>query len=103
MLVGDLWRCDALSLSDWAARHGLSAETLSRGLKRVYGVAPAVLRREIRAQKAWRRIVQANEPLAAIAADMGFSDQAHMSREVARLTGRPPSHWRGQIPSRRVH
>jgi AraC-like DNA-binding protein len=32
--------------------------------------------------------------LSAIAAEAGFSDQAHMTRAIAELTGKPPSHWR---------
>ncbi|MGH6871654.1 MAG: helix-turn-helix domain-containing protein [Rhizomicrobium sp.] len=103
LLVADLWADDARSLSDWAGSHGLSAETLSRGLRRAYGVTPAVLRREIRAQKAWTTIVQEPDPLAAIAADLGFCDQAHMSREVARLTGSPPGEWRRQRVCARTH
>jgi AraC-like DNA-binding protein len=94
ILVADLW-CDAgLALSDWADEHGLSAETLSRGVKRLYGVTPVRLRGEIRAHKAWTRIVRGGAPLASIAAETGFADQAHMSRAVALLTGRPPGQWR---------
>lgn len=93
-LVADLW-CDAdVALSDWADEHGLSAETLSRGLKRLYGVTPARLRCEVRAHKAWMRIVRSPAPLASIAAETGFADQAHMTRAVALLTGRPPGQWR---------
>jgi AraC-like DNA-binding protein len=94
LLLADLRADTALSLSDWAARHDLSRETLSRGLARIYGVSPAALRRELRAQKAWARTVSSSSGLAAIAAEAGFADQAHMTREVRALTGRTPGQWR---------
>lgn len=103
MLVADLWSGCAFSLSEWAVHHGLSAETLSRGVRRLFGVTPACLRREIHVHKAWRGIVHNATPLAMIAAETGFADQAHMSREVARLTGHSPGYWRRQIPSRQAN
>lgn len=90
LLVADLRTNPSLQLSHWAARHGLSRETLSRGLARVYGVAPARLRRELRALAAHRLIASGTGSLACIAAQTGFADQAHMSREVKALTGRAP-------------
>jgi transcriptional regulator GlxA family with amidase domain len=33
-------------------------------------------------------------PLARIAAEAGFADQAHMTRALGALTGRCPGHWR---------
>jgi AraC-like DNA-binding protein len=94
LLVADLQRDPSLALSAWAARRGLSRETLSRGLRRVYGTAPARLRREIRAQQAWRFLTTTSLGLAQIALACGFADQAHMTREVVQLTGRPPGAWR---------
>ncbi|HEY1631143.1 MAG TPA: AraC family transcriptional regulator [Rhizomicrobium sp.] len=99
VLVRDLWRDPRLSLSRWSARHGLSPETLSRGLRRSYGVTAAALRGEIRAHRAWMALMRDARPLAQLAGDMGFSDQAHMTRAVARLTGHPPGYWRRQ----RIH
>ncbi|HEY2070968.1 MAG TPA: AraC family transcriptional regulator [Rhizomicrobium sp.] len=93
-LVADLARDPDLRLSDWAARHALSPEALSRGLRRVYGVTPAALRCELRAYRAWTMLSRTRQPMAAIALDAGFADQSHMTRAVSRLTGRPPSHWR---------
>ena len=94
MLVRDLWRDPRLSLSCWSARNGLAPETLSRGLGRLYGVTPAALRGEIRAHKAWTALMRTTKPLATLAADMGFADQAHMTRAITRLTCHPPGHWR---------
>jgi AraC-like DNA-binding protein len=94
LLVAELGRDPSLKLSDWARRHGLSREALSRGLHRTYGTAPARLRREIRAQQAWRLLVTTPRGLAEIALACGFADQAHMTRDVSLLTGRTPGQWR---------
>jgi len=94
LLVADLQRDPSLALATWAVRRGLSHETLSRGLRRVYGTAPAKLRREIRAQKAWQLLATTTLGLAQIALTCGFADQAHMTREVVQLTGRTPGAWR---------
>jgi AraC-like DNA-binding protein len=37
------------------------------------------------------RLPQAGATLAALAADAGYADQAHMSRELQALTGRSPA------------
>jgi len=84
-------------LRDWADRHGLAAETLSRGFRRAYGVTPARFRLEARARRAVHLIETTRLPLAAIAADCGFADQPHLTRAVHWLTGRPPGHWRRSI------
>jgi AraC-like DNA-binding protein len=103
----DLLAADCLGgrpfrLSDWARRHGLAPATVSRGFARIYGVSPARYRAEARSRRAWSAIVSGSDPLATIALAAGFSDQAHMTRSIAGLTGRSPGGWRrqGQIRSR---
>lgn len=95
----DLLACDLLAnpacpLGHWADRHGFTAETLSRGFGRVFGISPAAFRLEARARRALLRIVGGREPLTFIALEAGFADAAHMSRAVRALTGFPPRHWR---------
>jgi AraC-like DNA-binding protein len=85
-------------LDAWAQEHRLSAETLSRGFGRVFGVTPAMFRVEARAQRALLRIVETTAPLSGVAADTGFADQAHMTRAVKALTGATPQFWRRSIP-----
>ena len=94
MLANDLIGNPQLPLGDWARRNGLSPETLSRGFQRVFGITPAAFRAESRARRAFTRITNSNESLAAIATVSGFADQAHMSRAVTGLTGRIPRAWR---------
>jgi AraC-like DNA-binding protein len=88
----------AENLAQWARINGLAPETLSRAFGRLYGVGPAAFRAEMRARRAWRRIVDSALPLAAIAAETGFADQAHMTRAVTALTGAPPGRWRKSNP-----
>lgn len=83
-----------MSLAQQARAFGLARETVSRGFAKLYGISPATFRLEARARRAWRRIVAEPTPLATIAAEEGFADQAHMTRAVTALTGSPPGAWR---------
>jgi len=82
----------------WARQQGVTRETAFRWFRDAYGVGPARFRVEARARRAWRSIVDGAAPLAEIAAEAGFADQAHMSRDVKSLTGRAPGAWRAQVP-----
>lgn len=85
---------DAPSVEAWARDQGVARETAFRWFRDAYGVGPARFRVEARARRAWRAIVEGGSPLADIAAEAGFADQAHMSRDVKALTGRSPGAWR---------
>ena len=111
---GDLADCLAEALrgdeppaiGEWAAAAGRTREHVSRAFGRLYGASPARYRCEARARRAWRTIVSDDTSLAAVAADAGFADQAHMSRAIRDLTGSAPSEWRKwkptNFPDRRV-
>lgn len=83
-----------ISLSAWAAERGLAAETLSRGFQRVFGLSPKRFRFEHRARRALRGLADGDAPLAFVALDAGFADQAHMSHAVTAFTGWSPGAWR---------
>jgi AraC-like DNA-binding protein len=83
-----------VSLAQCARDFGLARETVSRGFAKFYGISPAAFRAEVRARRAWRRIVGEATALAAIATDEGFCDQPHMTRAVVALTGATPGAWR---------
>ena len=93
-LAGDLNRNFEPRLRAWAHANGLAPETLSRRFRMAYGVTPATFRAEARAHRAFALICGSDAPLASIAVDCGYSDQAHLTRAIVSLTGHPPGFWR---------
>jgi AraC-like DNA-binding protein len=85
---------DDRPLRSWAESLRLDPAHLSRRFRAVFGVGPQRFRCEARARAAWREVVGSTAPLAQIALALGFADQAHMTRAVRALTGRPPGAWR---------
>jgi AraC-like DNA-binding protein len=81
-----------------AARLSISESQLRRRTQAAVGVSPKVLQRMLRFQ-GFLALVQAavargqsprDDGIAALAADVGFADQPHLSRECLRLTGATP-------------
>jgi AraC-like DNA-binding protein len=73
---------------------GLSERQLRRRFHRAVGYGPKTLDRVLR----FRRLVSQAQAvtdgevdLARLAADLGYADQAHMTRDSVRLTGMPPA------------
>ena len=91
LLAEQLRNDTALCLRQWADSHGLRPETVSRGFQLAYASSPKAFRAAARARAAFRRIRESRQPLAEIAATLGYADQAHMSRAVKALTGLMPS------------
>ena len=85
---------DAMPISVWSSRHGLSPEHVSRTFRQTHGVSPASFRLEAQVQRAMVMIEDGRSCLADIAAVTGFSDQSHMTRAVTSVTGSPPGRWR---------
>ena len=83
-----------LSLGGWAGAHGLHRSSVSRGFQQVFGTTPCRYRAEARTRRAVEAIAGSGLPLAELAADLGFSDQAHMSRCVTAMVGCSPARWR---------
>jgi AraC-like DNA-binding protein len=94
LLLADLAKRTSTEIGIWAEVNGLARETVSRGFAAAYGIAPSVLRAELRARSAWLRITRSSERLCRIALEAGFADQAHMTRWIHRITGVPPAVWR---------
>lgn len=94
LLADRLRNLSPFKLGDWAHQHGLAAESVSRGFAKAFGVTPHRYRAEARARQAVEQISTSDRRLIDISADLGFSDQAHMSRMVSGLTGHTPSRWR---------
>jgi AraC-like DNA-binding protein len=82
--------------TDVARRAGLCARQVRRVMLAHVGLAPKQLARVLRFQRALARLVQGLDPLALVAAESDFSDQAHMTREFAALSGFSPGFWRNR-------
>ncbi|MDI1327028.1 MAG: helix-turn-helix transcriptional regulator [Brevundimonas sp.] len=93
-LAEALRRDQGLALEGWAEAAGLTPATVSRGFRQAFGTSPRRYRAEQRALKAAAAILRHDETLAALAAGLGFVDQAHMTRAVAALTGAAPGRLR---------
>jgi AraC-like DNA-binding protein len=73
---------------------GISERQLRRRFHRAVGYGPKTLDRVLR----FRRLVdqaeaisEGDQDLARLAAELGYADQAHMTRDCVRLTGVPPA------------
>lgn len=84
----------AIRLEELAALTGLSQSQFSHGFKRSTGSAPHQWQMIVRIRKAQQLLVGGSTPLSAIAAETGFSDQAHFTRTFRKVTGTTPAHWR---------
>jgi AraC-like DNA-binding protein len=77
-------------LVDMAAEIGVSAYRLSRAFRRVTGLSVTSYRSELRTRQALARLAQGDQSLAGIAADVGFADQAHLTRTLRASSGMTP-------------
>ena len=88
-----LLRDPAARAEDVAAEVGLSLRQLRRRCQAVVGYGPKTLQRVLRFRGFVSR-VDARPPildLAALAAEAGYADQAHLTRECGRLSGLTPA------------
>lgn len=74
-----------------AARLGCSRRHLAKRFAQDVGVPPKTAARLIRFQEARARL--GSVPLARLAAEHGYADQAHLSREFRALGGAPPTRF----------
>ena len=71
-----------------ADRCGLSPRQLQRRSNTAFGYGPKTLARILRLQRAVR-LARAGSPFAAVSAEAGYADQAHLAREVRAMAGVP--------------
>ena len=72
-----------------AAAAGISRRQLERKFREQVGLSPNLFGRIIRFQRAFAAV--GHEPGAALAARLGFVDQAHLVREVRQFSGQTPT------------
>jgi AraC-like DNA-binding protein len=87
-----------LRVEDAARRLHVSVRTLQRLAHRAVGLPPAAIIRRRRLQEAAQRL--RDEPatqLAALAADLGYVDQAHLAGDFRTVLGMTASEYRAQL------
>jgi len=87
-------RADRVPLAELARVCGLHPAHLCRAFKAHMGCSIGEYGRQSRVSRARTLLLASELGLAAIAAECGFADQAHFSREFKRQTGRPPGAFR---------
>ncbi len=94
---------EPISLTTVAASLGIQRATLAAAFRRTLDRSVGEAIRDARVRHAVAALGAVRKPLAEIALDCGFVDQAHMGRVVKRATGRTPGEVRGAggIPARR--
>lgn len=94
MLAADIAAGEVRSFEDWADSNGLRAPSLSRGFRQAYGVSPKRYRYELHLARAAALMPEWPGSFADLAVAAGFADQAHFTRGISALTGKPPGRWR---------
>jgi len=81
-------------ISEIAAVVGVSHGHLDREFTRIVGLSPRRLARLLRVERLLEAIeIDAGNPWAGLAADLGWADQSHMIRDFKRHTGTTPSQY----------
>jgi AraC-like DNA-binding protein len=83
-----------LRLADLARTAELSPYHLSRLFRQTSGMTISQLRSRLKVRRALDRLADGQRNLAALAAETGFADQAHLTRTVRRETGHTPGQLR---------
>jgi len=89
----------AVSLEGLAEAANVSPRHVERLFARHLGVAPKTLVRVVRFQRALHMLMKdPGVPLATVAAETGYFDQAHFVRDFKRMSGGLPRGYRGYFP-----
>jgi AraC-like DNA-binding protein len=99
LLVGD---GGVRRVGDAGQRLGVTQRTLQRLFAEYVGVSPGWVLRRGRLHAAAERVIQLaasgpEESLAAVAAEFGYADQAHFSRDFRRMLGTSPGDWAASL------
>lgn len=99
--IVELLAGSALPLARIARRFGVSPRTLQRRFHEKRLPAPDFWRRLGRARRAAAALAD-DTPLAAVAASLGYSDQAHMTRDCLAWFGQSPARLRRDEAARAI-
>lgn len=80
-----------------AERFATSERTLQRACTETLGHGPKWLSRRVRLQEVALALTRPGAELGAIAAELGYADQSHLTRDFRRATGLTPEGYRRQL------
>lgn len=80
-----------VSVDELAAKAGVGSRQLERRFLREVGIGPKLLCRILRFQQIFRAVNRNDAGWAAVAADCGYYDQAHLIRDFQQFAGQTPS------------
>jgi AraC-like DNA-binding protein len=82
--------CDPISLEDASRASGVGLFHLIRLFRKHVGLTPYAYLTQVRIAKS-RELLRLGEPVAQVALDVGFADQAHFTKRFKQLTGTTPA------------
>lgn len=85
---------EPLDLTVMAGAVGMTPCAFARRFRRSFGMAPWAYVMDRRLERAKDLLSRTALPIKAVAAEAGFSDQAHLTRLFSRTHGAPPGAWR---------
>ena len=85
---------EGLRLETLAALAGLSLGQFERRMKKVFHLSPGQYVMKVRIQAAARLLAETEQPIAGLADELGFCDQAALSRAFKQVTGLSPAAYR---------
>lgn len=84
-----------ITLADLTSQVHLSPYHLLRIFKATFGLPPHAYLTQLRVYRA-KRLLLAGLPIAAVALQVGFTDQSHLTRHFKRIVGVPPGQYAHQ-------
>jgi AraC-like DNA-binding protein len=87
----------SIGLVELAGRVAVSPHHLSRVFRAHTGETVTRYRNRLRVRLALERLAEGDHDLARLAAELAFSDHAHLTRAIRAEVGSPPSHFRSTL------
>jgi AraC-like DNA-binding protein len=85
---------DRMTVAEMADIVGLSESWFATVFRQTTGKTPLQLQLERRIDAAQKLLLEGDLTVAAIAAQLGFSDQAHLTKAFRQSVGNTPAAWR---------
>jgi AraC-like DNA-binding protein len=85
---------EGLRLEELAALAGLSLGQFERRMRKLFHLSPGQYVMKVRIQAAAQALTESSHPIAAIADEVGFCDQAALSRHFKQVVGLSPAAYR---------